>query len=93
MWYCEVVIMWLMWLMMKNTLGDELMYNSNSVRNNENVIIVGNKGVFINGKEYPLPDGKSTNSTIIDNHVFVNGYELKNGKWKKTLRAIFHKYF
>ena len=74
--------MWLMWLMMKNTLGDELMYNSNSVRNNENVIIVGNKGVFINGKEYPLPDGKSTNSTIIDNHVFVNGYELKNGKWK-----------
>ena len=38
--------MWLMWLMMKNTLGDELMYNSNSVRNNENVIIVGNKGVF-----------------------------------------------
>ncbi len=85
--------MWLMWLMMKNTLGDELMYNSNSVRNNENVIIVGNKGVFINGKEYPLPDGKSTNSTIIDNHVFVNGYELKNGKWKKTLRAIFHKYF
>jgi len=85
--------MWLMWLMMKNTLGDELMYNSNSVRNNENAIIVGNKGVFINGKEYPLPDGKSTNSTIIDNHVFVNGYELKNGKWKKTLRAIFHKYF
>lgn len=85
--------MWLMWLMMKNTLGDELMYNSNSVCNNENVIIVGNKGVFINGKEYPLPDGKSTNSTIIDNHVFVNGYELKNGKWKKTLRAIFHKYF
>ena len=85
--------MWLMWLMMKNTLGDELMYNSNSVRNNENVIIVGNKGVFINGKEYPLPDGKSTNSTIIDNHVFANGYELKNGKWKKTLRAIFHKYF
>lgn len=85
--------MWLMWLMMKNTLGDELMYNLNSVRNNENVIIVGNKGVFINGKEYPLPDGKSTNSTIIDNHVFVNGYELKNGKWKKTLRAIFHKYF
>lgn len=85
--------MWLMWLMMKNTLGDELMYNSNSVRNNENMIIVGNKGVFINGKEYPLPDGKSTNSTIIDNHVFVNGYELKNGKWKKTLRAIFHKYF
>ena len=85
--------MWLMWLMMKNTLGDELMYNLNSVRNNENVIIVGNKGVFINGKEYPLPDGKSTNSKIIDNHVFVNGYELKNGKWKKTLRAIFHKYF
>lgn len=76
--------MWLMWLMMKNTLGDELMYNSNSVRNNENVIIVGNKGVFINGKEYPLPDGKSTNSTIIDNHVFVNGYELKKRKMEEN---------
>lgn len=21
------------------------------------------------------------------------GYEFKNGKWKKTIKAIFHKYF
>ena len=56
-------------------------------------------GVFINdnylnfkGIKYPLPC-KPTNVTTIGEKVFVNGYEFKNGKWKKTIKAIFHKYF
>ena len=53
---------------------------------------MSDNSVVINGIEYSLP-GRGCNSTIIDGKVFVNGYELKNGKWKKTIKAIFHKYF
>lgn len=55
-------------------------------------LIMSDNSVVINGVEYFLP-GRGCNSTIIDGKVFVNGYELKNGKWKKTIKAIFHKYF
>ena len=40
----------------------------------------------------PCP-GKGHNSTIINNKVYLNGYELVDGKWKKTLRALWHKWF
>ena len=33
-------------------------------------------------------------SIVIQNgHVYINGYELKNGKWKRTLRAWWHWWF
>lgn len=67
--------------------------HNNVVVNNENVVTIGNKAVFVNGERFPLPNDKCSSSTVIDNHIFIDGYELKNGKWKKTLRAIFHKYF
>ena len=28
-----------------------------------------------------------------DNKVFIDGYELINGKWKRTLKALWHKWF
>lgn len=55
-------------------------------------LIMSDNTVIINGIEYSLP-GRGCNSTIINGKVFINGYELRNGKWKKTIRAIFNKYF
>ena len=55
-------------------------------------LVMSDNTVIINGAEYSLP-GHGCNSTIIDGKVFINGYELRNGRWKKTIRAIFHKYF
>ena len=61
---------------------------------NHNTIITSEK-IIINGIELPpLPNNmKFTNATIINNKVYVNGYEFKNGKWKKTFKAWWHKVF
>lgn len=84
-----------MWLFL-TAIGMKMLEDNkhnNVVVNDGNVITIGNQNVFVNGKKYTLPNGKCSSSTVIDNHIFIDGYELKNGKWKKTLRAIFHKYF
>ena len=66
------------------------------------IYVVGNKNlIYINGKKLPpLPNQSknsgftiSNNTTINCNRVFVNGYEYKNGKWKRTLRALWHMLF
>lgn len=54
---------------------------------------IENDGIIIDGKKIPPCPAPMNNCTIIDNHVFIDGYEWKNGKWKKTLRALYHKYF
>ena len=54
-------------------------------------IAIKNNQVIINGITYSKP-GRGNNSTIINNKVYVNGYELVRGEWKKTLRAVFYKY-
>lgn len=82
--------MWLYAMVMK-MIEDEK--HNNVVTNDSNVVVIGNEGVFVNGKKYPLPNYKCSPSTVINNHIFIDGYELKDGKWKKTLRAVFHKYF
>ena len=56
---------------------------------NSNIVVIGNR-VWINGKELPrVPgDGNSHTSVVINNKAYVNGYEFKDGEWKKTLKAI-----
>lgn len=49
---------------------------------------------YVNGKYYKFKDkmtGKSI--TQINNEVFVDGYEIVGNVWKRTFRAIWHKYF
>ena len=60
----------------------------------QSTVITSGK-IFVNGVELPpLPNNqKITNSTVINNKVYVNGYEFKNGKWKKTFKAWWHKIF
>ena len=57
--------------------------------------IITSGKIIVNGVELPpLPNNERfANSTIINNKVYVNGYEFKNGKWKKTFRAWWHKMF
>ena len=48
----------------------------------------------INGVEYPWVKGMTGNCTTqINEKVYIDGYELKNGKWKKTCKALFHLIF
>ena len=58
--------------------------------NNQTINMVDNK-VIINGKEYKKP---GIGNTLVqnNNHIFINGYEFKNGKFKRTLRSILECY-
>lgn len=64
------------------------------ISSNSGVVVIGNE-VTINGvKMPPCPSkGHNYNSTIINNKVYLNGYELVNGEWKKTLKALWYKLF
>lgn len=63
--------------------------------NGDGVIVIGNERiVYMNGKEIPFhPNMKGNNITTIDGKAYIDGFEYKNGKWKRTLKALFHKWF
>ena len=56
------------------------------------IVVIGNE-VTVNGIKMPPCPVSGHNSTIIGNKIYLNGYELINGKWKKTLRALWYKWF
>ena len=49
--------------------------------------------VYIEGVRMPICPGKGHNTTIVNEKVYMNGYQLVNGRWKKTLRALWYKWF
>lgn len=66
----------------------------NNIQINDNTIVAGNR-VWINGEELPPAPikGNSYTTSMIGNKVYINGYEFKNGKWRRTLRALWHMWF
>ena len=75
-------------------IGQVNYYDGNTIISStySGVIVIGNE-VTINGVKMPPCPAKGHNSTIINDKVYLNGYELVNGEWKKTLRALWHKWF
>ena len=52
------------------------------------------KWIEINGVRYKFPKRvKGHSVSQIDNHIFIDGYEFINGKFKRTLRALYHLFF
>ena len=62
------------------------------ISSNSGIVVIGNE-VTINGVKMPPCPVKGHNSTIINDKVYLNGYELVDGKWEKTLKALWHKWF
>ena len=60
-----------------------------------NGIIIENNKITLGDKILPpLPKKySSVNLTTINDRIFINGYEWKNGKWKRTLRALWYWFF
>lgn len=49
---------------------------------------------IISGVECPWVKGMKGKSTSqINGKVYIDGYELKNGQWERTLMGLYHKYF
>ena len=64
--------------------------------NGKNYSIVNSKEklIEINGIKYQFPKRiKGHSVSQIDNHIFIDGYEFINGKFKRTLRALYHLFF
>ena len=55
--------------------------------------IISKDRVVLNGVEYKPPKGKANYISVINNKVYIDGYELVNGEWKRTLNAIWHLLF
>lgn len=73
-------------------IGQDNVIKDSAISSNSRIVIIGNE-VMINGVKLPPCPAKGHNSTIINNKVYLNGYEFVNGEWKKTLRALWHKWF
>lgn len=52
-------------------------------------VIIDNR-VCINGQEIPPAPGSGNNITIINNKVYINGYEWKGDHWERTLKAMWY---
>ena len=50
------------------------------------------KEVWINGiKLPPVPSKRNGyNQTVIDQNVYIDGFEYKNGEWKRTFKAVWY---
>ena len=60
--------------------------------NNKDIVII-NGEVYINGVKLPTCPNKGYSSTIINSHIYLNGYEWKNNKWRRTLKALWYEFF
>lgn len=51
--------------------------------------------ITIDGKDIPLPPDNSSpsNVTVVNDRIYVDGKEWKDGKWQTTLRALWHQLF
>lgn len=64
---------------------------------NKGFYIVGKQCMY-NGIQIPNPprfDKSNTNLTILNNKVYLNGYEYfpNQRKWRRTFKAIWHYFF
>lgn len=73
-------------------IGSGNVIKNSVISSNSGTVVIGNE-VIINGVKMPPCPAPGHNSTIIDNKVYLNGYELVDGKWKRTLSALWHKWF
>ena len=68
------------------------MITYNNISISEGVFIENNK-VYVEGECHELlPNMKMNNINIINNKVYIDGYELKKEGWKRTLKALYYKY-
>ena len=60
-------------------------------------IMLYSSSMLVNGVHYELPKHLQNRNghslTQVNNRIFIDGYEFQNGKFKRTLAALFHMLF
>ena len=57
-------------------------------------VVQKNDKLYVNGIEIEYPKQSNSHTVCqINNRIFADGYEFVNGKWKRTIEAIFHLVF
>lgn len=59
-------------------------------------LTVTRDSIFINGETISPPPGKRsgrTTTAVVNNRIYVNGFKYIDGKWKRTLKALWHHLF
>ena len=74
--------------MLLSSLLSEAIMASVSVSRQGSTIFTCGKKVYINNVGYTKP-GRGNTIVQSNGRIFINGYEFKNGKFKRNLRAIF----
>lgn len=87
---------WLDWL--SNNTNKEFKYTvyelgSITIHVGRGAFLENNEMIYIDGQLIPNPPCEFNNLRIINRKVYVDGYEYKDGIWKKTLAAWWYKYF
>ena len=58
---------------------------------------IGANSVFSNGKEYIIVNNykvevpvhlQNKPKVVVNNNIYISGYEYKNGTWKRTLNGL-----
>lgn len=55
----------------------------------QNIVVMDGE-LYINGEKVPRPKGNKRKTNIVQSgrKIFVNGYEWKHNKWKRTFWSI-----
>lgn len=63
--------------------------------NTEHCIVQDGGEVYIDCKKLPICPSNSKRSSIniVGDKIYMNGYEFKNGVWKRTIAALFYNLF
>lgn len=66
----------------------------NNIPTTNSFVIIGTR-VWIDGEELPpVPTKRKYHSSAqIDDKVYIDGFEYKEGKWRRTLKALWHLWF
>ena len=76
--------------MVNTQIGIQNNYSASTKSSSTCVI---NNEAIVDGVKMPPCPAKGRNLTMINNKVYIDGYETVNGKWKKTLKALWYKWF
>ena len=58
------------------------------------IVLQNQRKVIMNNIEYDMPKGmRGNNVATINGKSYIDGFELINEEWKRTLKALWYKMF